>query len=125
MIKCNRQDSIDRVVRELLTPDEGVTEHFDGVMRVEPMTLLPRRGVEVIDEVALHFITGSERERKDNNETGDYVDGCANHFLLANAYSALAEGEGLASVVPPFAYQPVPISRAQVRDRNLNKRRIG
>jgi hypothetical protein len=128
LIKCNRQDSIDRVVRELLTPDEGVVEHFDGVARQEPATLLPRRNTApVIDEVCAHFITGSERERKDGkNEVGDYVDGCANHFLLANAYSALAEGEEMnGRATPPGKFMPVHamnrFSRgmAERRDRRI------
>jgi hypothetical protein len=124
LIKCNRQDSIDRVVRELLTPDEGVTEHFDGVMRVEPATLLPRRGVAIIDEVAAHFITGSERERKDNGDIGDYVDGCTNHFLLADAYSALAEGEGMAGILAPFAFESSRLKRGAAVNRRLGRRRL-
>jgi hypothetical protein len=125
LIKCNRQDSIDRVVRELLTPEEGVTEYFENVMRVEPATLLPRRGVEMIDTVASHFIVGSERERKDNGDIGDYVDGCENHFLLANAYSALAEGEALHGKAGPFQFQRVGITRAQVSSRRFNRRVVG
>jgi hypothetical protein len=128
LIKCNRQDSIDRVVRELLTPDEGVVEHFDGIARQEPMTLLPRRSTApIIDEVCAHFITGSERERKEGKtEIGDYVDGCANHFLLADAYSALAEGENLNGVgTPPGKFMPMHRSNrfargmAERRDRRV------
>ncbi len=122
LIKCNRQDSIDRVVRELLTPEEGVVEHFEGIMRTEPMTLLPRKGIEVIDQVADHFIVGSEREREEDNRIGDYVDGCDNHFLLANAYSALAEGEALAGARGKFAFESVKVTRAEVREHVLNRR---
>ncbi len=113
LIKCNRQDSIDRVVRELLTPSEGVVEYFDGKPRELPSMLLPRRSNKIVDMLEAHLITGSEREKLPDNTKGDYVDQCANHFLLADAYSALAEGEGLGS--RPLATLPfIPI---QINDR--------
>ena len=110
LIKCNRQDSIDRVVRELLTNQEGEIDYIDNAIRTEPVTLLPRKGNDAVETMTQHFITGSERARQDkNNELGDYVDGCANHFLLANAYSALAEGEAIHGVAAPFFFEPVEV----------------
>jgi hypothetical protein len=95
LIKCNREDSIDRVVSEFLTPDEGVFETFpDGLVRSQPSMLLPRKTNKIIETVEKHLITGSERQKLPDCTKGDYVDECANHFLLADAYSALAEGEG-------------------------------
>jgi hypothetical protein len=44
--------------------------------------------VETLDA---HLITGSKRAAKDGGEALDYVDGCENHLLLADAYSGLSE----------------------------------
>lgn len=104
LIRCNRQDSIDRVVREFLTPAEGVSEYFDGRPRELPSMLLPRRNNKIVETLEAHLITGSEREKLADGTKGDYVDQCANHFLLADAYSALAEGEGINS-------KPIPAGR--------------
>lgn len=98
LIECNRFETIDRVVRELLTPAENVAEVIEiekgkPFIRIEPSLRLPRRGsgspkvLEVLEE---HLLVGSEREE----EGGDYVDRCENHFLLADGYSALAETIG-------------------------------
>lgn len=98
LIECNRFESIDRVVREFLTPAENVSEVIElakgqTYIRTAPAMRLPRRTpgapkvLELLDE---HLLTGSEREE----ESGDYVDRCENHFLLADAYSGLAETVG-------------------------------
>jgi len=71
-----------------------------------------------------HIITGSEREIMPDGNKGDYVDKCANHFLLADAYSALAESEGLGSRRAPFAYQRVDVTRRGVKERRFNNRRV-
>ena len=99
LIECNRFEMIDRAVREFLTPSENVAEVIAGAdgtrrMRVNPAMQLPRKAQgssKVIDLIDEHLLTGSEREEGD---LGDYVDKCENHFLLANAYSALAETVG-------------------------------
>ncbi len=96
LITCNRQETIDVAVRELLTPAEGVVDYLGGVPREEPLMLLPRPGLHpIVETLVAHLITGSEREKKEGGEMGNYVDECANHLLLADAYSALAEGEVL------------------------------
>lgn len=91
LIKCNRQETIERVVRELLTPDEGVNEVLGGLVRVLPSMLLPVSGQPIIERVSEHFIAGSEREIDKDGSSGDYVDGIQNHLLFANGYAALAE----------------------------------
>jgi hypothetical protein len=118
-IECNRFETIDRVVREFLTPEEGVIDVLSegraprdpnqGVaelrppkimqeprptIRQMPMMLLPRMDsghAPILDTVEAHLITGSEREKLPDGSLGDYVDGCENHFLLADGYSKLAE----------------------------------
>lgn len=90
LIRCNRFETIDRAVRELLTPDEAVVDVVEGRVRELPSLLLPAPG-RVMEEVAAHFITGSERAKEKDGTAGDYVDQTANHYLLANGYAALAE----------------------------------
>jgi hypothetical protein len=97
-VAVNRFETIDRAVREWLTPAEGVIEILpDGTVRETPALLLPRRSPEppaILETVAAHLITGSERLKEGSGRLGDYVDGCENHFLLAAAYAALAAALG-------------------------------
>ncbi|HSY17931.1 MAG TPA: phage terminase large subunit family protein [Candidatus Acidoferrales bacterium] len=93
-IACNRFETIDRVVREFLTPAEGVVEVVNGAVRETPALLLPPRVAgqpPILDLVDAHHITGSERAKAADGSLGDYVDGCENHLLLANGYAKLAE----------------------------------
>ena len=110
-IACNRFETIDRAVREFLTPAEGVVEVVAGnsrSIREIPAMLLPRRTAghpPILDVLEAHLIAGSERVRETDGALGDYVDGCENHFLLADAYSALAAvvcgaGRNQASAAP-------------------------
>jgi len=99
LIQCNRFETIDRAVREFLTPAENVIEvvDFGGSrhVRQEPSMRLPRRAPGapgVLEALDAHLLTGSQRSKDEQSgELGDYVDGCENHLLLADAYSALAE----------------------------------
>ncbi len=107
LISCNRFESIDRVVREFLTPTEGVVEVVNGKIRENPALLLPRMTPghpPILDLVDAHLVTGSEREKETDGSLGDYVDGCENHFLLADCYSKLAEIICEKSKSPPFAF---------------------
>jgi hypothetical protein len=125
LIRCNRQDAIDRVVREFLTPSEGVTEYYAGRPRELPAMLLPMTGTnKIVERLAEQLVLGSEREKLDDGTKGDYLKACENHFLLADAYSALAESEGLHGIVAPFKYRSVNVTRGQVRDKHLGKRRV-
>ena len=94
MISCNRFETIDRVVREFLTPAEGVVDVVNGKVRENPAMLLPRNNPghpPILDIVDAHLITGSERAKEADGTLGDYVAACENHFLLADGYSKLAE----------------------------------
>lgn len=93
LIECNRFETIDRAVREFLTPKENVQEIIEGQVREEPAMRLPVKpnNAPLLDELDAHLITGSERVKEEDGSLGDYVDGVPNHFLLADSYSALAE----------------------------------
>jgi hypothetical protein len=60
VILCNRYESIDRAVREFLTPAENVMEIIGGQVRELPAMLLPTGG-KVVDVVTAHIFSGSER----------------------------------------------------------------
>jgi Phage terminase large subunit gpA, ATPase domain len=93
LIEANRYETIDRAVREFLTPKENVQEIVNGEMRELPAMRLPVKPAvsPILDELDAHLITGSEREKEEDGSLGDYVDGVDNHLLLADGYSALAE----------------------------------
>jgi hypothetical protein len=95
LINVNRFETIDRVVREFLTPAESVVEVIGGAVRETPSLLLPgKAGNDTIPAlIEAHLITGSERVKEKDGTLGDYVDQCANHLLLSDGYSALAEME--------------------------------
>ncbi len=102
----SRYDSIDRVVSEFLTPAENMIRVVDGELLETPLIRLPRNPVgapPILAEMERHFQVGSERDEK-----GEYVDGCENHLLLANAYSALAEQiGGSRHEAAPVAYETI------------------
>lgn len=99
MIACNRFEAIDRVVKEFLTPQENVMEVVEvggkRFVRQEPAMRLPQRkpgSPGALETLDAHLLTGSQRAKDEKTgELGDYVDKCENHYLLADAYSALAE----------------------------------
>jgi hypothetical protein len=93
LINVNRFETIDRVVKEFLTPSEAVVDVIGGVIREEPAVLLPSGSDGMPALLESHLVAGSERVKEKDGTLGDYVDGCANHFLLADGYSALAEME--------------------------------
>lgn len=93
LIEANRYETIDRAVREFLTPKENVQEIINGDIREQPAMRLPIKPAvsPILDELDAHLITGSERVKEEDGSLGDYVDGVDNHLLLADGYSALAE----------------------------------
>lgn len=127
LIECNRYETIDRAVRELLTPAENVSETFrlpDGSHRVRtgPALLLPRKPAgapKVLDQFDDHLLVGSE---KDEDAGGDYVDKCENHFLLADGYSALAETVGGTAKAAPLHVARVSRAEAAARDEGRSLR---
>ncbi|HSI08824.1 MAG TPA: hypothetical protein VK985_09535 [Rariglobus sp.] len=103
VIACNRFETIDRVVRELLTPAENVVEVVKdetgkGIVRQLPAMRLPSRtpgAPGILETVDAHFLAGSQRAKDEKTgELGDYVDGLDNHFLFSNGYGGLAETVG-------------------------------
>ena len=118
VIACNRFETIDRVVKELLTPTENVLEVVQNAagkssIRTEPAMRLPSRtpgSPAILEQMDAHFLAGSQRVKDEGSgELGEYIDGVDNHFLFANGYSALAETVGGISKPAPFAFQPVYI----------------
>jgi hypothetical protein len=103
IIACNRDETIERVVNELLTANENVIEVVDGKLRTTPTIRLPARTAgspKIIETFDAHVIAGSRRDRDADGNAEHFVDGCENHFLLSNAYSALAESVGEHAVAP-------------------------
>jgi hypothetical protein len=125
LIECNRYESIDRAVREFLTPRENVIEVVTDrvgkrVVRQQPAVLLPRRvpgSPAALETLDAHLLAGSQRLKDERTgELGDYCDGIENHLLLADTYAALAELVGGESHrVAPFRYQPVQPGRRNPR----------
>jgi hypothetical protein len=128
LIEANRFETIDRVVREFLTPAENVSEVIFApdqrpYVRVEPAMRLPPTGRgqssinETLDE---HLLAGSERVELPGGSLGDYVDACENHLLLADAYSGLAELE--ASSRHLQTVEPVQVFENTRRSQILSSR---
>lgn len=89
ILQCSRFDLINRAVQEFLTPKEQVTRVSGGSIIDDPVMRMPRREVgspQIVETLEAHLVTGSEKDDK-----GEFVDGCENHLLLADGYSALAE----------------------------------
>lgn len=127
-IECNRFETIDRVVREFLTPTENVIEIVNGAVRQTPATLLPRRvpgAPGILETLDAHLLAGSQREKDAaTGELADYVDKTENHLLLARGYASLAElvvaGMPTAYVAPPTPFRNrLSEIRADRRDRRL------
>lgn len=97
VLQANRFESINRVINEFLTPEENVIRVVDGTVLEEPVMRLPRREAgspPILETLDAHLLTGSKRAAGTDGEAKDYVDGCENHLVLADAYSALAEMVG-------------------------------
>jgi hypothetical protein len=125
LLAANRDETIDRVVQELLPPGVGdprLVENPDGTAAQVPTQrfFLPAKTDatrEVLDLYERHLLSGARRER--DGKAMRYLDKCENHFLLATAYAALAEliappgGDPPAPVMPMF--RPVPRTASQER----------
>lgn len=116
VVACNRFETIDRVVRELLTPTENVVEvvkdeNGKNMVRTEPALRLPLStpgAPGILQLVEAHFLAGSQRIKDDKTgELGDYIDGIDNHLIFANGYSALAETIGGTAKAEPFHFERV------------------
>jgi hypothetical protein len=112
LLAVNRDETIERVVQELLPPGVGdprLLELPDGTAAAIPTQrfFLPKATDEtraVLDLYERHLLAGARRERANDGKSLRYLDKCENHFLLATAYAALAEllapigGEAVTSV---------------------------
>lgn len=115
MIACNRFETIDRVVKEFLTPAENVIEVVDfggkKALRTEPAMRMPLNtpgAPSIVGLLDSHFLAGSQRVKDEKSgELGDYVDGIANHLLFADGYSGLAELVGGTAKASPIAAERI------------------
>jgi len=131
LLAANRDETIERVVQELLPPGVGdarLIELPDGTAATAPTQrfFLPKATDEtrgVLDVYERHLLAGARRERTSDGKSLRYLDKCENHFLLATAYAALAEllvpqrGE-TTSVVPAFRAMPTARGFAR-RERSV------
>jgi hypothetical protein len=127
LLAANRDETIERVVQELLPPGVGdprLVENPDGTASAVPTQrfFLPAKTEttrEVLDLYERHLLAGARTER--DSKVRRYLDKCENHFLLATAYAALAEliappgGDPPAPVMPMFR----PVARTQPQERSL------
>ena len=119
-VECNRFETIDRAVREFLTPAENVIEVVNGRVRETPAMRLPRRlpgAPAILETLDDHLLAGSQREKDGAGELGDYMDGIENHLLLADGYSALAEMVGGSARRARFTWEPAEREAIQRRTR--------
>jgi hypothetical protein len=126
LLAAHRDETIQRVVRELLPPDGAhprLLERADGTAERIPAQrfLLPTPTEETratLDLYERHLLAGARQERSADGRTLRYLDKCENHFLLATAYAALAEllapMRPEARVAAP-AFRTIPNARAQAR----------
>jgi len=135
LLAAHRDETIERVVKELLPPDVGdprLLERPDGTAERIPTQRfwLPAKTAQTCDETRAtldlyerHLLAGARQERSSDGKSLRYLDKCENHFLLATAYAALAEllapigGEGR-TVVPTFRALPT-LRGAARRERSV------
>ena len=131
LLAANRDETIERVVQELLPPGVGdarLIENPDGTAATVPTQrfFLPKATDEtrgVMEVYERHLLAGARRERTHDGKTLRYLDKCENHFLLATAYAALAEllvpqrGE-TQTMIPAFRAMPLARNYAR-RERSV------
>jgi hypothetical protein len=130
LLAAHRDETIQRVVQELLPPDGAhprLLERADGTAEQIPAQrfLLPTATAHacdgtrgVLDLYERHLLAGARQERSADGRTLRYLDKCENHFLLATAYAALAEllapMRAEAQAVTP-AFRALPSVRSHAR----------
>lgn len=108
VIQCNRDESIQGVVNELLTAEEGLVHVVEGKLRTEPILRLPvvtTGSAPAADVLGRHFLAGSKKERNERTGEENFIDKVENHYLLTAAYARLAETVGGNSTAQPFRYE--------------------
>ncbi len=94
VIRANRDECIQRCIDEFMTYDDGLLAVVDGVIRTEPVMHMPSNAPgcnESVNVMQQHFISGSRKVPGSDGKSLSFIDKVDNHYLLANAYSALAE----------------------------------
>jgi hypothetical protein len=130
LLAAHRDETIQRVVQELLPPDGAhprLLERADGTAEQIPAQrfLLPTATAHacdgtrgVLDLYERHLLAGARQERSADGRTLRYLDKCENHCLLATAYAALAEllapMRAEAQAVTP-AFRALPSVRSHAR----------
>jgi hypothetical protein len=130
LLAANRDETIQRVVQELLPPDgshprlleraDGTTEQISTQRFLLPVATEGTRSV--LDLYERHLLAGARQERSSDGRTLRYLDKCENHFLLATAYAALAE---LLAPLRTEAQPVVPVFRALPMARTHARRERG
>ncbi|QYM80278.1 hypothetical protein K0B96_06595 [Horticoccus luteus] len=110
IIQCNRDESIQGVINELLTIKEGLVHVVDGKSRELPILRLPFTGTGAAPAAELlsqHFLAGSKKDRHETTAEEHFVDKIENHYLLSATYARLAESIGCSAIAAPFVYERV------------------
>jgi hypothetical protein len=115
VVRANRDECLQRVIDEFLVYDDGLVAVVDGKIRTEPVMRMPSNAPgcnAAVPVLAEHFISGSRKVAGSDGKTLSFIDGVTNHYLLANAYSALAEAvaDGAARA-PAYIPKPQPFTR--------------
>lgn len=117
VIQCNRDESIQGVINELLTLEEGLVHVIQGKPREWPILRLPSvaTGAAPASEIlGQHFLAGAKKERNEKTGEEHFVDGIENHYLLSATYARLAESIGGRATA---ARIPMPKALGHVRGR--------
>jgi hypothetical protein len=130
LLAAHRDETIERVVQELLPPDgahprlleraDGIAVQISSQRFVLPTATGPTcdQTRATLDLYERHLLAGARQERSSDGRTLRYLDKCENHFLLATAYAALAEllGPTQAEARPAGpAFRGMPMARALAR----------
>ena len=118
VISCNRDEAIQGMVDDLRTAEDGFAEvdANTGELRQEPKILFPLKDKDDTGEVEIlrkHFLAGSKKSETNDGKERHFVDGIANHLLLAATYGRLAKMfQGVDRPKPP-----PPMPRAFTNNR--------
>lgn len=126
IIAANRDETIQTVVDELLTPAEDVIEVVAGKIRSEPALRLPAKragSAPAVDLLAAHIMTGA-RKQPDDKGSLHFVDQVENHFLLSLAYGRLAERIGGNTKASSFAFRRIEAGRNAALDRVRERKAV-
>ena len=124
VIQANRDQTIQRVVNELLTAEEGVVDVIEGKLRTEPLMRTPVNAVgapAIVKVFEDHLIVGSQKV-KDAQGVEHFIDQVENHLLLSGGYGALAEKVAEAIVLTPLVVQSIGSDEGRANRRGQRGR---